>query len=74
MFRPVAIDVGEIFIGNLPQAPAQLARRSHRIEHGVIVHDRQDRVDVMLDQLGRHLTEIGCMLDDPAQAFGSRRR
>ena len=40
------------------------------VELGALAHDRLDGVDMMRDQVGRHLVEIGRVLDDPAEAVG----
>ena len=70
MFGAVAIGVGEIFVGDAAQLPAQFAGDADGVELGALAHDGLDGVDVMRDQFGRHLVEIGRMFDDPAQAFG----
>ena len=70
MLGPVAIDVSEIFVGDAAQLPAQFARHADGVELGALVHDGLNGVDVMRDQIGRHLGEIGRVLDDPAQALG----
>ena len=59
-----------IFVGDAAQLPAQFAGRHGGVELGALAHDRLDGVDMMRDQVGRHLVEIGRMLDDPAQALG----
>jgi hypothetical protein len=66
----VAIGVGEEFVGEAAQLPAQFARGADGVELGALAHDRLDGVDVMDDQVGRDLVEIGRVFDDPAQAFG----
>jgi len=66
----VAVDVGEVFVGDAAQLPAQLARHADVVELGALAHDRLDGVDMMGDQVGRHLFEIGRVLDDPAETFG----
>ena len=73
MLGAVAVDVHQIFVGDAAQPAAQLACHLGAVEPGVIVHDRLDGVDVMHDQFGRHLVEIGRVLDDPAQALGGGR-
>ena len=60
----------EVFVGDAAQLPAQLAGHADGVELGALAHDRLDGIDVMRDQIGRHLVEIGRVLDDPAQAFG----
>ncbi len=70
MLGPVAVDVNQIFIGDAAQLPAQFGGDGGGIELGVIVHDRQDRLDVIGDQFRRHPVEFGRVLDDPAQAVG----
>src|SRR5215471_14352810 len=70
MLGAVAIDVNQVFIRDAAQLAAQFVRDRHRIELGVIGHDRLDRVDMVCDQFLRHLVEFGCVLDDPAQAVG----
>jgi hypothetical protein len=65
----VAIDAHQIFVRDLAQAPAQFASHCRGIELGMVAHDRLNGIDVMQDQFGRHLVEIGRVLDDPAQAF-----
>jgi len=74
MFGAVAVDMHQIVVRDLPQAPAQFARHGRTVELGVVVHDRLDRVDVMADQFRRHFFEIGRVLDDAAQAVGGRAR
>ena len=70
MLGPVAIGVSEVFVGDAAQLPAQFAGHADGVELGVLAHDRLNGIDVMRDQVGRHLVEIGRVLDDPAQAFG----
>ncbi len=70
MFGAVAIGVSEVFVGDGAQLPAQFARRADGVGLGAFAHDRLNGVDVMRDQVGRHLVEIGRVLDDPAQALG----
>ena len=70
MFGTVAIGVSEVFVGDAAQLPAQFAGRADGIQLGALADDGLNGVDVMGDQVGRHLVEIGCMLDDPAQALG----
>ena len=70
MLRTVAIGVSEIFVGEAAQLPAQFAGRAGAVEPGALAHDRLDGIDMMADQFGRHLVEIGRVLDDPAQAVG----
>ena len=70
MFGAVAVGVGEVFVGDAAQLPAQFVRRAHGVELGALAHDGLNGVDVMRDQLRRHLAEIGRVLDDPAQAVG----
>src|SRR5258708_24360931 len=69
MFGTVAIGVGEVGVGDAAQLPAQFARHADGVEAGALAHDRLDGVDVMCDQVGRHLVKIGGVFDDPAQAF-----
>ena len=40
------------------------------VELGALAHDGLNGVDVMRDQVGRHLVQIGRVFDDAAQAFG----
>ncbi len=40
------------------------------VRPGALAHDGLNGIDVMRDQIGRHLVEIGRVLDDPAQALG----
>ena len=72
MLGPVPVDVNKIFVGDAAEPPAQLAGDRERIEPGVIAHDGLDCIDVVRDQLGRHLLQVGGMLDDAAQALGRR--
>ncbi|MGY4416738.1 hypothetical protein ACVWW4_008474 [Bradyrhizobium sp. LB7.1] len=74
MLGAVAVDLGEIVVGDLAQAPAELGGDADVVELGVLVHDGEDGVDVVREQLGRHLFEIWRMLDDAAQALGNSRR
>src|ERR1700723_2678020 len=70
MFGAVAIGVSEVFVGDGAQLPAQFAGGADRVRLGAFAHDGLNGIDVMRDQVGRHLVEIGRVLDDPAQAFG----
>ncbi len=70
MLGTVAIGVGEVFVGDAAQLPAQFAGHADGVELGALAHDRLNGVDMMRDQVGRHLVEIGRVLDDPAEAFG----
>ena len=65
---------GEIVVGDLAQAAAELGGDADAVELGVFVHDGEDGVDVVREQLGRHLLEIRRVLDDAAQALGNARR
>ena len=56
--------------GDAAQPPAQFGSHADGVELGALAHDRLNGVDMMRDQLRRHLVEIGRVLDDPAQAFG----
>src|ERR1700742_345153 len=68
MFGAIVGDLDQIFVGDAAQLPAQRLRSADGIELGMLVDDRLDGVDVMGDQFGRHLLELGGVLDDPAQA------
>src|SRR5882672_6807300 len=70
VFGTVAIGVSEVFVGDAAQLPAQFAGRADGIQLGALADDGLNGVDVVGDQVGRHLVEIGCMLDDSAQALG----
>ena len=70
----VAVGVGEVLVGDAAQLPAQFAGHADGVELGALAHDRLNGVDVMRDQVGRHLVEIGRVLDDPAQALGGGAR
>ena len=69
MLGAVTVDVHQIFISDAAQFAAQFKRDPHGVELGVVAHDRLDRVDMMFDQRGGHLVEVGRVLDDSAQAF-----
>ena len=45
-------------------------RHHDGIKLGALAHDRLHRVDVVGDQVRRHLLELGRVLDDAAQALG----
>ena len=70
MFGAIAVGVREIFVGDAAQLPAQFAGGADGVELGAFAHDGLNGIDVMRDQLRRHLAEIGRVLDDPAQAVG----
>ena len=70
MLGAVAVDLDQEFVGDAAQLPAQLARHGDGVELGAFAHDRLNGVDVMGDQVGRHLVEVGRVFDDAAQAFG----
>ncbi|MGY4596384.1 hypothetical protein ACVWXL_004130 [Bradyrhizobium sp. GM22.5] len=74
MLGAIAVGVGEIVVGDLAQAPAEFGGDADAVELGVLVHDGKDGVDVVREQLGRYLFEIGRVLDDAAQALGYARR
>src|SRR3954468_12359804 len=54
----VAVDGGEIFVGDAAQFSASARRHAGGVDLGVLAHDRLDRVDVMGDQLGRDAFEV----------------
>ena len=64
------IDGGEILVGDRAQPAAQLLLHTEFVDTGVLAHDRLNRLDVIVDQLGRHLGEIRRVFDDAAQAVG----
>src|SRR3981189_932861 len=66
----VAIGVSKIFIRDAAQLSTEFARHAHGVELGALAHDRLNSVDMMRDQIGRHLVKIGRVLDDPAEALG----
>ena len=72
MLGAVAIDAGEEFIRDTAELPAQRIRHHGGVELGALAHDRLNGVDVMLDQVRRHLIEVGRVLDDAAEALGRR--
>src|SRR5689334_22426605 len=69
MLGPVTIDACEIFVSHAAQSAAEFMSQADCIEFGPLRDDRLDRLDVVLDQLGGYLGEVGGVLDDPAQAF-----
>ena len=69
MLGPVAIGVGQEFIGDAAELLAQHAGDDRGVELGAVAHDRLHGVDVMGDQLRRHGAEIRRVLDDTAQAL-----
>src|SRR5664279_250532 len=71
MLGTVAIGASEVFVRDAAQLPAQFVGHADGIELGALAHDRLNGVDMMRDQVGRHLVEFGRVLDDPAEAFGS---
>ena len=70
MFWAIVIDGGEILVGDRAQPAAQFLLHTEFVDPGVLAHDRLNRLDVIVDQLGRHLGEIGRVFDDAAQAVG----
>ena len=58
MFGALAIGVHQIFVGDAAQLPAQLAGRADGIELGALAHDGLNGIDMMPDQVRRHLVEI----------------
>ena len=66
MLGAVAVDVGEIVVGDLAQTAAELGRDADPVEPGVLVHDGENGVDVVREQLGRDLFQRGRVLDDAA--------
>jgi hypothetical protein len=74
MLGAIAIDAGEEFIRDTAELPAQRIRHHGGVELGALAHDRLNGVDMMLDQVRRHLIEVGRVLDDAAEAFGRRDR
>src|ERR1700753_323325 len=60
----------EVFVGDTAQLLAQFAGHADGVEFGAPAHDGLNGVDVMRDQLGRYLVELGRVFDDPAQAVG----
>src|SRR6266404_570817 len=66
----VAVGVQEIFVGDAAQLAAQFAGHAGGVELGALAHDGLNGVDMMRDQVGRHLIEIRRVLDDPAEALG----
>src|SRR6202021_3098118 len=64
------IGIREVFVGDTAQLPAQFAGHADGVELGAPAHDGLNGVDVMRDQLGRYLVELGRVFDDPAKAVG----
>src|SRR6204780_5606533 len=62
--------MGEVFIGDGAQLPAQFAGRADLVRPGAFAHDGLNGIDVMRDQVGRHVVEVGRVLDASAQTFG----
>ena len=66
----VTIGVRQVSVRDAAQPSAQFAGHADGVELGALAHDGLDRIDMMRDQLRRHLVEIGRVFDDPAQALG----
>ena len=56
--------------GDAAQRAAQFTGHRHRVELGALAHDRLHRVDVVHDEIDRHLGELRRVLDDAAEAVG----
>src|SRR5258705_8939681 len=70
VLRTVAVSVNKIFIRDAAQLSTEFAGHAHGVELGALAHDRLNGVDMMRDQIARHLVKIGRVLDDPAEALG----
>src|ERR1035437_7131688 len=70
MLGTVTIGASEVFVRDAAQLPAQFVGHADGVERGAFAHDRLNGVDMMRDQVGRHLVEIGRVLDDPARYPG----